>query len=149
MTVVDLDGTWLSACVALDHRVLDGFWTEAQWRQELEDPRRLCLGLAEERRLQAVACGWLVVDELHITVIAVDQEHRQRGLGTHLLQALLQRARQEGAAHATLEVSSHNPPALTLYRRAGFHTAGCRQGYYRTGEDALIQWLRLPPASHA
>ena len=147
MTVVDLDGTWLSACLALDLLVLGGFWTKAQWQRELEDPRRLCLGLAEKRRLQGVACGWLVVDELHITLIAVDPDHRQRGLGSHLLQALLQRARQEGAAHATLEVRSDNHPALALYRRAGFHTAGCRQSYYRNGQDALIQWLRLTPAS--
>ena len=148
MTVVDLDGTWLSACLSFDQRVLDGFWTEAQWQRELEDPRRLCLGLVEKCRLQGVACGWLVVDELHITVIAVDLDHRQRGVGTHLLRALLQRARREGAAHATLEVSSDNDPALALYRRAGFHTAGCRQNYYRNGQDALVQWLRLPQESH-
>ena len=91
-----------------------------------------------------MACGWLVVDELHITVIAVDPDHRQRGLGTHLLQALLQRARQEGAAHATLEVSSDNHPARALYRRAGFHTAGCRQSYYRNGQDACNPVVAAP-----
>ena len=91
----------------------------------------------------AVACGWLVVDELHITVVAVDPDERRRGHGRCLLSALLQRARQDGAAHATLEVSDDNIAALALYNRLGFQTAGRREGYYRDGSDALIQWCRL------
>ena len=145
MTVTDLDSSWLAACLGLDERALNGFWTVQQWRRELEDPRRLCLGLVKNQRLLGVACGWLVVDELHITVVAVDPDERQRGHGHCLLLALLQRARQDGAAHATLEVSDDNIAALALYNRAGFRTAGRREGYYRDGSDALIQWCRLTP----
>ena len=143
MTVTELDSSWLAACLVLDERALSGFWTAQQWRRELEDPRRLCLGLVKNQRLLGVACGWLVVDELHITVVAVDPDERQRGHGRCLLLALLQRARQDGAAHATLEVSDDNIAALALYNRAGFRTAGRREGYYRDGSDALIQWCRL------
>ena len=145
MTVTDLDSSWLASCLGLDERALNGFWTVQQWRRELEDPRRLCLGLVKNQRLLGVACGWLVVDELHITVVAVDPDERQRGHGHCLLLALLQRARQDGAAHATLEVSDDNIAALALYNRAGFRTAGRREGYYRDGSDALIQWCRLTP----
>ena len=145
MTVTDLDSSWLAACLGLDERALNGFWTVQQWRRELEDPRRLCLGLVKNQRLLGVACGWLVVDELHITVVAVDPDERQRGHGHCLLLALLQRARQDGAAHATLEVSDDNIAALALYNRAGFRTAGRREDYYRDGSDALIQWCRLTP----
>tara|TARA_X000000950_G_scaffold84118_1_gene105873 strand:- start:245 stop:688 length:444 start_codon:yes stop_codon:yes gene_type:complete len=145
VTVTDLDSSWLAACLGLDERALNGFWSVQQWRRELEDPRRLCLGLVKNQRLLGVACGWLVVDELHITVVAVDPDERQRGHGHCLLLALLQRARQDGAAHATLEVSDDNIAALALYNRAGFRTAGRREGYYRDGSDALIQWCRLTP----
>jgi ribosomal-protein-alanine N-acetyltransferase len=144
VTVIDLDPRWLAACLVLDERALKGFWSAQQWRSELEDPRRLCLGLArDEEGLSGVACGWLVVDELHITVLAVDPDERQRGHGRRLLTALLQRARQDGAAHATLEVRSDNIAALSLYHRVGFKTAGRREKYYRDGSDALIQWRRL------
>ena len=144
--MIDLDPRWLAACLVLDERALKGFWSAQQWRSELEDPRRICLGLArDEEGLSGVACGWLVVDELHITVVAVDPDERQRGHGHCLLLALLQRARQDGAAHATLEVSDDNIAALALYNRAGFRTAGRREGYYRDGSDALIQWCRLTP----
>ena len=143
MTVTELDSSWLAACLVLDERALSGFWTAQQWRRELEDPRRLCLGWLQNQRLVAVACGWLVEDELHITVVAVDPDERRRGHGRCLLSALLQRARQDGAAHATLEVSDDNIAALALYNRLGFQTAGRREGYYRDGSDALIQWCRL------
>ena len=62
-----------------------------------------------------------------------------------MLGALLQRARQENASHATLDVATGNTSALALYTLLGFRTAGRREGYYRDGRDALIQWLRLHP----
>jgi len=145
--VIELDVTWLEACLVLDDRALNGLWTRDQWTRELSDPRRLCMGLhADGDGLVAIACGWLVVDELHITAVATDPEHQRQGHATAVLAALLQRARQEGASHATLDVASGNNSALALYSRFGFRTAGCRKGYYQDGRDALIQWLRLHPA---
>ena len=142
--ILRLDPSWQHACLALDQRALNGLWTAEQWQRELDDPRRLCIGLLQPDILLGVACGWLVADELHITAVAVDPERRCSGHGGLLLQALLQRARQLGAVHATLEVASDNVAALALYARAGFRTAGTRSGYYSDGRDALIQWCRIP-----
>ena len=146
MVVFDLDSSWLEDCLRLDRSALNGLWTAEQWRRELEEPRRLCLGLAANGSLLGLACGWLVADELHITAIAIDPAARRRGHGGRLLAALLQRALQEGAAHATLEVASDNAAAVALYARSGFRTAGTRSRYYSNGRDALIQWCRLHPA---
>jgi ribosomal-protein-alanine N-acetyltransferase len=134
----------LQACLALDRRCLGGLWSADQWEQELADERRPGLGLWHGEALCAMACGWLVVDELHITLVAVDQPWQRRGLGRRLLAALLARAAELGAAHATLEVATANQAALALYRSLGFSDAGIRRAYYRDGGDALIQWLRLP-----
>ena len=145
--VSELDVTWLEACLVLDDRALHGLWTREQWSRELSDPRRLCIGLHQDSvGLIAIACGWLVVDELHITAVAADPDHRRQGHAKSVLTALLQRARQPGASHATLDVATGNNSALALYRQFGFRTAGCRKGYYKDGRDALIQWLRLNPA---
>ena len=135
----------LEDCLALDAAALGGFWSPEQWLQELSAERRPCLGLRAAGQLRAVACGWLVVDELHITVVAVDPQLRRQGLGSQVLQALLACAQAEGAAHATLEVGAANQAAQALYAKAGFSTAGIRRGYYRNGDDALIQWCRLLP----
>ena len=143
MAVITLDPSWLADCLALDRSALQGLWTKEQWRRELEDPRRLCLGWSEAKTLLGVACGWLVADELHITLIAVDPSVRRRGHGKRLLSALLQQARQQGAIHATLEVGSNNLAALALYANGGFQSAGTRFKYYSDGSDALIQWCRI------
>jgi len=131
------------AVLALDQAALGGLWSEPQWQTELADPRRPGFGLWQGEQLQAMACGWLVVDELHITLVAVDPARRRQGLGRQVLGDLLQRARDEGARHATLEVAALNAAALALYSRMGFVQAGVRRAYYRNGDDALIQWLRL------
>ena len=145
MALITLDRSWLADCLALDRCALQGLWNEEQWRRELEDPRRLCLGWTEAKTLLGVACGWLVADELHITVVAVDPSVRRRGHGKQLLSALLQQARQQGAIHATLEVSSNNTGAIALYADAGFQSAGTRRKYYSDRSNALIQWCRINP----
>ncbi|MDB4651050.1 GNAT family N-acetyltransferase [Synechococcus sp. AH-551-E05] len=145
MAVITLDPSWLADCLALDRCALQGLWTEEQWHRELDDPRRLCLGWTDAKTLLGVACGWLVADELHVTAIAIHPAVRRRGHGKQLLAALLQRARQQGAVHATLEVASDNHGALALYGTCGFQSAGTRLKYYSDGRDALIQWCRISP----
>lgn len=144
LRLLRLDPSWLAACMALDRRALDGFWSEAQWQRELTEPGRLCVGLVNGAELLGFACGWLVIDELHITALAVDPQHRQFGCGGRLLRALLQQAHQQGARQATLEVAADNAAALALYAAEGFTTTGRRSRYYSDGRDALIQWLELP-----
>jgi ribosomal-protein-alanine N-acetyltransferase len=133
----------LEACLALDQLCFAGLWSREQWRRELADGQRPGLGLWREERLVAMACAWLVVDELHITLVAVDPARRRQGLARSLLGALLLRGRRLGATRATLEVSSGNPAALGLYQALGFQSAGVRRAYYSGGDDALIQWLEL------
>ena len=54
----------LESCLELDRLALGGFWSRAQWQGELEQERRPCLGIWQGETLVALACGWLVVDEL-------------------------------------------------------------------------------------
>lgn len=142
-----LDKPDLEACLALDGRSLGGLWSRGQWSTELADPQRPGLGLWADGQLQAMACGWRILEELHITLVAVDPDRRRRGLGLRVLSALLAEAGAHGAERATLEVAAGNAAALALYRRLGFRQAGHRPGYYRNGEDALILWLHLEKGS--
>jgi len=93
--------------------------------------------------LVALGCLWSILDEAHITLLFVHPDHRRQGLGQQLLTGLLRSARSRGLAWATLEVSEKNTAALALYQKFGFETIGKRKGYYqKTGEDALILWLK-------
>lgn len=84
---------------------------------------------------------WKVIDEGHITNIAVHPEFRRSGIGSALMEGLLHIAANEGIESMTLEVRRGNLPAQALYRKYGFELAGTRKGYYAdNGEDALIMW---------
>ena len=133
----------LEACVALDRQALNGLWSRQQWGTELADPQRPGLGIWQRRQLLAMACAWLIVDELHITLVAVAPSQRRQGLGRRVLAALLREGSRLGAERATLEVASGNQAAQSLYASLGFEVAGCRRGYYSNGDDALIEWLKL------
>lgn len=143
LRLASLEPAHREACLALDTRCLGGLWSASQWSTELAEPQRPGLGFWQHEQLVAMACGWLILEELHITLVAVDPTQRRRGLARRLLSALFNEGRSRGAKHATLEVASGNAAALALYRQAGFQEAGRRRGYYRNGDDALIQWLKL------
>ena len=84
---------------------------------------------------------WLMVDEAHITTVAVRQAFRGRGLGKALMLAMLDCARDLGARMVTLEVRKSNATAIKMYEELGFRQQGVRRRYYTdNGEDALIMW---------
>ena len=141
---IRLNQTHALACLKLDARVLNGLWTSDHWEQELSSPQRICIGIAAgENRLLAMACGWVVLDELQITLLGVEPEQRRRGLGRTVLKRLLLDASRAGAMHAILDVAEDNHGALTLYSTFGFQTVGRRHRYYRDGKNALIQSLEM------
>ena len=71
--------------------------------------------------------------EAELLLLAVAPDHQGRGIGRRLLDEFVGRARAAGATRVHLEVRDGNP-AVDMYRRAGFATAGRRQKYYR-GKD--------------
>ncbi len=82
---------------------------------------------------------WLMVDEAHITNIAVAQEYRRRGIGELLLIATVDLARELKAITMTLEARVSNIAAQNLYGKYGFLKMGVRHGYYLDNkEDAVI-----------
>lgn len=84
---------------------------------------------------------WLVLDEGHITNIAVHPEYRGIGAGDMIVEALIEICKIEGIVSMTLEVRKSNIIAQTLYKKHGFIEEGIRKGYYTdTKEDAVIMW---------
>jgi [ribosomal protein S18]-alanine N-acetyltransferase len=84
---------------------------------------------------------WLMVDEAHITTIAMHPDFRRHGLGEFMLMHLIEIAYSISAKWVTLEVRVSNYNAQNLYRKYGFREAGVRHKYYSDNqEDALIMW---------
>jgi ribosomal-protein-alanine N-acetyltransferase len=84
---------------------------------------------------------WVILEDSHITTLAVDPEHRGRRFGEVLLLRLIEEAIERGSAWLTLEVRESNTVAQRLYRKYGFTTVTMRTGYYSDdNESALIMW---------
>jgi len=97
----------------------------------------------DENSLPAVAYGglWMMVDEAHVTSVAVRPDFRGRGLGELLMLALFEIGVRMGARWLTLEVRVSNNVARRLYAKLGFREAGIRPRYYTdNNEDAMIMW---------
>ncbi len=87
---------------------------------------------------------WQVLDEGHITNIAVHPEFRKIGVGSMLLSELLKEAKLRGIRALTLEVRKSNEGAKSLYRKYGFEEGGLRKAYYADNrEDAIIMWKSI------
>jgi ribosomal-protein-alanine N-acetyltransferase len=104
------------------------------------EARRFAATEAEElESIVGYAGMWLMLDEAHVTTIAVDPAYRGEGLGELLIVSLLERAMELSANETTLECRVSNHVAQALYRKYTFRDAGIRKRYYSDdGEDALI-----------
>lgn len=93
---------------------------------------------------------WTILDEAHITNIAVISEYRGQKLGERLLRELYAQAIACGMKRMTLEVRSSNIVAQRLYEKFGFRAEGMRRGYYSdNNEDAIVMWADLPDFTHS
>jgi len=140
LTLIQLGIMHLNDCVDLDRKSLSGLWSRSQWERELTDPKRICLGIIElqTKKLLGLSSAWLVIDELHITFIAVDPMHKRKGLGKFLLSDLIKRSKPLQINHIHLEVKKDNEPAKAFYKSMGFRTVANRSNFYKDGSDALI-----------
>ena len=86
---------------------------------------------------------WLILDEGHITNIAIHPNFRGIGAGNLILKSLISLCKIEHITALTLEVRASNDVAQNLYYKFGFVLEGIRKGYYAdNNEDALILWKR-------
>lgn len=86
-----------------------------------------------------IAGFWVMVNEAHITTIAVRNAYRRQGVGERLLIAIIEMAIGLNADVVTLEVRASNKQAQALYHKYGFQRVGVRRAYYTdNGEDAIL-----------
>jgi len=137
MTLDDLDGV-----MAVEQEAFLAPWSRSAFEEELVKNRlaRYLVALDAEA-IVGYAGTWLVINEAHVTNVAVHAGRRREGIGRLLMEALMQMARDAGMESMTLEVRVSNEAAKMLYQQLGFVSAGIRKNYYsETKEDALILW---------
>ncbi|MED3562030.1 ribosomal-protein-alanine N-acetyltransferase [Bacillus sp. MUM 116] len=129
----------------VEHASFTTPWSREAFYNELNNNKFAVYIVLEENDKIIGYCGaWIVIDEAHVTNIAILPEYRGKKLGEALLQKMMAEAREMGAKSMTLEVRVTNQIAQSLYRKFGFQNGGIRKNYYSDNqEDALVMWVNL------
>jgi ribosomal-protein-alanine N-acetyltransferase len=135
----------LSAIEQIERRSYRTPWSRSMFAGELAKPSSICLGAFDVDGEDGQLVGYLIVsryvDAWHVMNVAVDPDHRGRGIASMLLERLFELTADDARRGYTLEVRVSNATAIGLYERLGFEARGIRRGYYTDNrEDALIMW---------
>lgn len=146
MTIDDVDAVY-----AIERATFPKPWMREDFVKEMTQNTCARYLVAEDAgKVIGFAGIWVVLDEGHITNVAVLEEYRGLGIGKRLTSALMQYAANLGVHYATLEVRRSNERAQNLYKALGFQYVGLRKRYYEdNGEDAFIFCCISMPAPQA
>lgn len=117
----------------------DDFWKPQNLKSELQNVSSKYIVAKENGGIVGFAGIWYSVDDAHITNIVVRKSYRNKGIGSLLLEKLIELAKTKTSL--TLEVNTKNEIAQKLYLKYGFKNLGIRKKYYDGIEDAYIMTL--------
>ena len=142
LDIVAMRKKHLEQVMDIERRAYPNPWTRSVFESELSQGATRSYLVALQGRAVTGYCGTLyVIDEAHITNIAVDPNWQRMYVGTRLMSETVRRAWDRQIQAITLEVRVSNLKAQKLYQMFGFQPAGIRKGYYQeNNEDALIMW---------
>lgn len=137
MTKEDLPGVYL-----VEKDAFPIPWSIQSFEEELTNMFATYLVAKQESEIVGYLGMWFILDECHITNIAVLKEYRKLGIASDLIQKMFALCKEHQTTYITLEVRTNNIPAQSLYQKFGFEPEAIRKDYYKnpdgTREDALI-----------
>lgn len=140
MKLEDLDDV-----MEVEHASFTLPWSrEAFYNELMNNQYAVYLVVEDKGRVIGYGGQWVILDEGHITNIALLPAYRGYGLGEELMIRMMGTAKSMGVKRMTLEVRVSNHGAQKLYRKMGFQEGGIRKNYYTDNmEDALVMWVEL------
>ncbi|MBP3821253.1 ribosomal protein S18-alanine N-acetyltransferase [bacterium] len=145
ITIKRMDKSDLNGVIAIEESAYGSHhWSKESFYNELNNELAYYYSLfASNGVLVGYAGTWHILEEAHITNIAVKEEYRRKKYGEALLKRIIDDCYLEKIKYITLEVRVSNNPAINLYTKYGFSSFGVRKKYYQdNNEDALIMWTK-------
>lgn len=121
----------------------DDFWTYNVFKSELENPNSMYIVAKFDDEIVGFAGIWKAYDDVHITNIVTRKDIRNQGIGSKLLEELINLAKKTNFKTLTLEVNENNNSAIHLYEKFGFSTVGVRKKYYNNIDNAIIMSMNI------
>lgn len=135
----------IPSVVGIEEEAFATPWTEEIFEHEMNGNAYAHYIVAVENEEVIGHCGmWVVLDECHITNVAVRKRLRGHGIGEKLMSEAIKLCKEMNVKLMTLEVRVSNHTAQSLYRKLGFQDGGIRKNYYTDDrENALVMWVEL------
>jgi len=143
ITIKPLKKTDIDAVIALEEQAYgQHHWSKESFMGELSNDLASYFSAYNEKDELIAYCGcWEILEEAHITTIAVNPQYRRKHIAEALLKTIIDKCYKDMVKFITLEVRVSNAAAIGLYEKYGFKSLGTRKGYYQdNNEDALIMW---------
>ena len=121
----------------------DEFWKPSILKSELESENSKYIVAKEENKIVGFAGIWISPVDVEITNIVTIITERKKGIGSALLDKLIEMAKETGRETISLEVNENNFPAGALYEKKGFEVVGIRKKYYNGKNNAIIMTKKL------
>ena len=139
MKVDDIDGVF-----EVEKNCFEDYWSKDSFKKELSNNLAKYLVAKVDGKVVGYVGIWFVVDEGHITNVAVHSDYRGKKIGDRLVKEMVELCKENNLVAMTLEVRTSNTVAQNLYRKYGFKMGGIRKEYYSNNkEDAIIMWNQL------
>jgi len=122
-------------------------WSIHSFEEELKNILAHYLVAKIDGRVVAYLGLWFVMDECHVTNIAVHKDFRRMHIATKLIEKMFKLCKEHQTSYVVLEVRKNNFVAQELYKKYGFTEEYVRKDYYKnpdgSREDAVVMSLLL------
>lgn len=143
LNISDMKLCDLDEIEAIYNTDFENTWKFSTLKSELSNPFSKCIIARLNNKVVGFAGIWFSVDDAHVTNIVVKKSHRNKGIGSLLLEKLINLTKENCKSCLTLEVNTNNIYAQRLYTKYNFKNLGIRKNYYNGLEDAFIMTLYL------
>lgn len=119
-------------------------WSRSSYESELNNELAYYQCAVKNNIILGYMGMWRIIDECHITNVAVLPEYRNMGVASMLINKMIDICKCSEIKNMTLEVRKSNQAAINLYEKFGFISVGVRPKYYmKPMEDAIIMWKKI------
>lgn len=121
----------------------DDFWTYNILEQEFNNENTTYIVAKDDNLVVGFAGILVIMDEANIMNIVTKKDKRKLGIGSLLIEKLIEISKLKKLASITLEVNEKNIPAINLYKKYNFQQVGIRKKYYDNTDAAILMTLYL------
>ena len=145
ISIVPFSENHLDSVASLEKLCFSLPWSKEMFADELRSNiAHYLVAIDDKENIVGYVGMWKILDEGHITNVAVSPNYRRQGIGEKLICELINNAKRLELVMLTLEVRKSNIAAQSLYSKYSFKEVGVRKRYYSdTNEDALIMTVEM------